>query len=74
MIFDVTFLGLFSEIKNRLSGAKAETQKIIIDTQEQSKSSVEEIRASNNKSVAERTAETRKILALPMYTPDRNTA
>ena len=63
-----------AEIKNRLSGAKAETQKIIRDTQEQSKSSVEQIRASNGKAVAERTAETRKILALPMYTPDLNTA
>jgi hypothetical protein len=63
-----------AEVNNSLEREKANTQKILRDTQEQSQSKIEQIRAETDKEIASLTAQTKKIQALPFYTPDHATA
>lgn len=63
-----------AEVNNHLERERANTQKILRDTEEQSLSKIEQIKAETDKEIATLSAETKKIIALPYYTPDRKTA
>lgn len=65
---------MVAEVNNNLARERANTKKILRDTQEQSQSKINEISANTDKHIAELNAKTQQILALPMYTPDAKTA